>query len=179
MSVVQNGVGQGARIFQGSYGFSCSIWKTMTLLSIPPHYYERAIKKLPGRLSRGKRKLIEILLKDQVAEPTEIDLAIISMETQLGLRGRVSIGEIYRRAQEYGLAICPNQTILELCLSYDFLGIYSDSFIGTNLVVDPSGCQHFFRLPSKAVNFPLRSKLTSYTESVYRGEIKIIFACPR
>ncbi len=95
---------------------SFSIWKTITIgLHKNAESYRKALKSCGFKISDWVNDILKKIVVSSVE--TILDLVILTV-AELGFNNGATLQQIYDRAKELGLELCPAEVGLALCLAY-------------------------------------------------------------
>jgi hypothetical protein len=155
-----------------------AIWRTTTLGS------HKGVDSYRDALDAAKMKIgdaaDEILGRPAfhyVKEKTEVELTLVSV-AELGVESESRLSEIYRRATQLGLALCPPEVGPQLRLDY------RDQPVGESLLIAMEPVKTYYGDPTilALMNFgsgPALVGSDGRLESVVSGYLRFVFALPK
>jgi hypothetical protein len=167
----QRGIDVGA---QGRF----QIWRTTTLGS------HKGVDSYRDALDTAKMKIgdaaDEILGRPAfhyVKEKTEVELTLVSA-AELGVKSESPLSEVYQRATQLGLALCPPEVGPQLRLDY------RDQPVGESLLIAMEPVKTYYGAPTilSLMNFGSGLALVGSDgrpESVVSGYLRFVFALPK
>ncbi len=159
------------------------IWKTLKLRTgIDADGYRKTIK---GKKVGSKKMDIgdyanDILGKPAfavVTEETELDLVVVSV-AELGFKNGAKLKDIYDRAKEKGLQLCPNQVGPELRLQYEDQPNGEWLVIGMEPITDSDGGLYVFYVEHNVSDLWLSTHY-DYPGLLWFSNDRFVFVLPR
>lgn len=105
--------------------------------------FRRALKRGGYRFSEWASGILDKSAFTLPAEETKVDLVVVSV-AELGFRGRATRADIYKRALEVGLELCPAEVGPQLRLQYKDQPRYEWLRIGMEPINDSGGSLSVF-----------------------------------
>lgn len=159
------------------------VFKTLKLRTgIDADGYRKAIK---GKKVGNKKMDIgnyanDILGKPAfavVTEETQLDLVVVSVKELTG-KDQAPLKEIFARAKEKGLQICPNQVGPELRLQYEDQPSGEWLVIGMEPITGSDGVLSLFRV-ERDVSVLWLYTIYDHPDDVWDGSYRFVFVLPR
>jgi hypothetical protein len=156
-----------------------SIWKTIKLGTgiKDADDFRKAIKDCGMQIGDWAN---DILCKPQftvATEETEVDLVIVSV-AELGFKNRAKLKDIFTRAKELGLQLCPNEVGPQLRLQYPDQSKNEWLIIGMEPVADSVGYLRLFSVAHGGGGLWLGAYY-DYPDSVWISSNRFVFVLPR
>jgi hypothetical protein len=154
------------------------IWRTTTLGS------HKGVDSYRNALDAAKMKIgdaaDEILGRPAfhfIREKTEVELTLVSV-AELGVESEARLSEVYRRATQLGLALCPPEVGPQLRLDY------RDQPVGESLLIAMEPVKTYYGEPTilSLMNFGSGLALVGSDgrpESTVSGYLRFVFALPK
>jgi len=155
-----------------------TIWRTTTLGS------HKGVDSYRDALDAAKMKIgdaaDEILGRpafQYVREKTEVELTLVSA-AELGVETEASLSDLYQRATQLGLALCPPEVGPQLRLDY------RDQPVGESLLIAMEPVKTYYGEPTilSLMNFGTGLALVGSNgrpESMVSGYLRFVFALPK
>jgi len=159
------------------------VWKTVKLRTgIDADGYRKLIegKKVGTQKMRIGDYANDILGKPAftvVTEETELDLVVVSVKELTG-KNEAPLKEIFARAKEKGLQLCPNQVGPELRLQYEDQSKGEWVIIGMEPITDSDGDLSLFRVVHGGGGLWLDANY-GCPDSIWDGDYRFVFVLPR
>ena len=139
--------------------------------------FRKAIKDCGMEISDWANDILGKPAFNVATEETEVDLVVISV-AELGFKKGAKLKDIYARAKELGLELCPNEVGPQLRLQYADQPKGEWLVIGMEPIAGSDGTLTLFRVEHVGDVLWLRSDY-GYPGRVWLGSVRFVFVRPR
>ena len=154
-----------------------NVWKTITLgLHESSGGYRKALRSHKCQVSNWACTILDDPTFTCATQALEVDLVIVFV-ARLGFRGGASLSDIYTRAQERGLELCPPEVGPALRLAYKNQQHGEQLTIAMNAIGDRSDISRVFRI--ERGEYPWLHSVLGATHLYWRSDDRFVFVKPR
>lgn len=123
------------------------VWRTIKLGTGPTTAddFRKALKASGCRISDWVNDILGRLAFTASSKEQELDLVVVSV-AELGFKNGTARKDIYAKAQEIGLTLCPAEVGPELRLQYKDQPVGEWLYIAMEPITDSDGCLRVFRV---------------------------------